>query len=168
MCACRDTVDSVGMIPRHVPFTKHNTCVKTFRHAMALDEHRVKFKPNLFDKVVNVETYRCDLSYTPFGTRTRNIKEKLSHFLHPKKKCENPDEHDDKYNRGLKLQDQYTDPTRQTNVLEVWFAGCHTGGSLALAFWSFLVSLLCSSQMWAGAQYPTRLATAWRASPSGG
>lgn len=128
-----DTVDSVGMIPRHVPFTKHNTCVKTFRHAMALDEHRVKFKPNLFDKVVNVETYRCDLSYTPFGTRTRNLKEKLSHFLHPRKKCENPDEHDDKYNRGLKLQDQYTDPTRQTNVLEVWFAGCHTdvgGGSV--------------------------------------
>ncbi|KLO20166.1 hypothetical protein SCHPADRAFT_32706 [Schizopora paradoxa] len=128
-----DTVDSVGLVPRHIPFTKHNSCVKTFRHAMSLDEHRVKFKPNLFDKVVNVDTYRCDLAYTPFSTKTRNIIDKISHLLHGKKKCDNPEEHEDKYNRGVKLQDQYTDSSKQTNVLEVWFAGCHTdvgGGSV--------------------------------------
>ena len=28
-----------------MPFTRYNTAVKTFRHAVALDEHRAKFKP---------------------------------------------------------------------------------------------------------------------------
>ncbi|KAG8944216.1 hypothetical protein FRC04_002083 [Tulasnella sp. 424] len=41
-----DTVSSVGVLSRHLPFTASNTTVKTFRHALALDEHRAKFKPN--------------------------------------------------------------------------------------------------------------------------
>ncbi|KAG8968004.1 hypothetical protein FRC05_001714, partial [Tulasnella sp. 425] len=41
-----DTVSSVGVLSRHLPFTASNTIVKTFRHALALDEHRAKFKPN--------------------------------------------------------------------------------------------------------------------------
>ncbi|CAO1633885.1 unnamed protein product [Sympodiomycopsis kandeliae] len=44
---CWDTVASVGMIPRILPFAKaHNTSVRFFRHALALDEHRAKFKAN--------------------------------------------------------------------------------------------------------------------------
>ncbi|KAH7340539.1 hypothetical protein B0J17DRAFT_715747 [Rhizoctonia solani] len=36
-----DTVSSVGLIfPRHLPFTKSNPIVKTFRHAVSLDERR--------------------------------------------------------------------------------------------------------------------------------
>ncbi|PWN41652.1 hypothetical protein IE81DRAFT_324280 [Ceraceosorus guamensis] len=42
---CWDTVASVGFIPRQLPFAKNNTsCVRYFRHAMALDERRAKFK----------------------------------------------------------------------------------------------------------------------------
>lgn len=36
----------MGVFSRHLPFTASNTIVKTFRHALALDEHRAKFKPN--------------------------------------------------------------------------------------------------------------------------
>lgn len=43
---CRDTVASVGVFSKHLPFTASNHIIKSFRHAMALDEHRVKFKPN--------------------------------------------------------------------------------------------------------------------------
>ncbi|CAO1625578.1 unnamed protein product [Parajaminaea phylloscopi] len=44
---CWDTVASVGFIPRILPFAKsHNTCVRYFRHALALDERRAKFKAN--------------------------------------------------------------------------------------------------------------------------
>jgi uncharacterized protein (DUF2235 family) len=39
-------VDSVGLIPKELPFTKDNTIVCTFRHAISLDEHRAKFKAN--------------------------------------------------------------------------------------------------------------------------
>lgn len=45
----RDTVGSVGVVPESLPFTTFNTHVKHFRHALALDEHRVRFQPNYFD-----------------------------------------------------------------------------------------------------------------------
>lgn len=37
----RDTVSSVGVIPRRLPFTKANDNIRYFRHALSLDEHRV-------------------------------------------------------------------------------------------------------------------------------
>ncbi|KAG1742356.1 uncharacterized protein EDB91DRAFT_1336135 [Suillus paluster] len=46
-----DTVQSTGMLlSRSLPFTNCNTLIKTFRHALALDEHRVKFQPNLYHR----------------------------------------------------------------------------------------------------------------------
>ncbi|KAH6909129.1 hypothetical protein BKA70DRAFT_1277545 [Coprinopsis sp. MPI-PUGE-AT-0042] len=45
-----DTVDSVGMIPKRLPFTTSNTSVRTFRHALSLDERRAKFKANLWNR----------------------------------------------------------------------------------------------------------------------
>lgn len=38
------TADSVGIIPKRLPFTTSNTIVRTFRHAISLDERRTKFK----------------------------------------------------------------------------------------------------------------------------
>jgi uncharacterized protein (DUF2235 family) len=46
----RDTVDSVGIIPKRLPFTTSNTIVRTFRHAVSLDERRAKFKANLWNR----------------------------------------------------------------------------------------------------------------------
>jgi hypothetical protein len=46
----RDTVDSVGLIPKRLPFTTSNTIVRTFRHAVALDERRAKFKVNMWNR----------------------------------------------------------------------------------------------------------------------
>ena len=37
---------SVGLIPHTLPFTSANGAIKTFRHALSLDEHRAKFKAN--------------------------------------------------------------------------------------------------------------------------
>jgi uncharacterized protein (DUF2235 family) len=50
MCTSRDTVNSVGIIPHRLPFTASNTIVRTFRHAVALDERRSKFKANLWNR----------------------------------------------------------------------------------------------------------------------
>ncbi|KAH8990234.1 hypothetical protein EDB92DRAFT_1865077 [Lactarius akahatsu] len=41
-----DTVCSVGLIPRELPFTASNTAVRFFRHALALDERRATFRMN--------------------------------------------------------------------------------------------------------------------------
>jgi len=40
-----DTVESVGWVSRPFPFASSNNSIAYFRHAMALDEHRVKFLP---------------------------------------------------------------------------------------------------------------------------
>jgi uncharacterized protein (DUF2235 family) len=46
----RDTANSVGIVPRRLPFTTSNTIVCTFRHAVSLDERRAKSKANLWNK----------------------------------------------------------------------------------------------------------------------
>ena len=41
----RDTVSSVGIInARRLPFTTSNTIIRTFRHAISLDERRARFQ----------------------------------------------------------------------------------------------------------------------------
>ncbi|CAE7128369.1 unnamed protein product [Rhizoctonia solani] len=45
-----DTVNSVGLIPHELPFAKSNYVVRFFRHAVALDERRSKFKDNLWGR----------------------------------------------------------------------------------------------------------------------
>lgn len=40
----------MGFIPKRLPFTTSNTHVRTFRHAVSLDEHRAKFKANLWNR----------------------------------------------------------------------------------------------------------------------
>ncbi|KAF8882160.1 hypothetical protein CPB84DRAFT_221766 [Gymnopilus junonius] len=89
---CWDTVNSVG-IARAIKlgFTRTNDIVRTFRHAIALDEHRVKFKQ--------------------------------SNWSGPPKEV--PDSADRPHSKK---------PRVQTDVEEVWFAGCHCdigGGSVA-------------------------------------
>ncbi|KLO09282.1 hypothetical protein SCHPADRAFT_907921 [Schizopora paradoxa] len=53
-----DTVASVGLISRRLPFVKSNTAVKTFRHALSLDERRAKFKPNSYQLATAEERNR--------------------------------------------------------------------------------------------------------------
>lgn len=55
-----DTVASVGLFPTFLPFTKSNTAIKTFRHALSLDEHRAKFKPSCYERITQGEAARGD------------------------------------------------------------------------------------------------------------
>ncbi|KAG2062469.1 hypothetical protein BDR04DRAFT_1235717 [Suillus decipiens] len=43
-----DTVSSVGIIPKRLPFTASNNNIRYFRHALSLDEHRVYVSRILF------------------------------------------------------------------------------------------------------------------------
>ena len=51
----RDTVNSVGLVPRRLPFTTSNSVVRKFRHAVSLDERRAKFKANLWNRPTKSE-----------------------------------------------------------------------------------------------------------------
>lgn len=100
-----DTVGSVGMIPKRLPFTTFNTHVKVFRHALALDEHRVRFKPNFFNRPTYEEV--------ELGLKWGEVPKKVHRKPHRRK---NLREFEQQYARG---------GSHQTDVKEVWFAGCH-------------------------------------------
>ncbi|KAI3604564.1 hypothetical protein WG66_008327 [Moniliophthora roreri] len=115
-----DTVNSVGLIPKRLPFTTSNTIVRTFRHAVALDERRAKFKANHWNRPQAHEEklgVECKHQHGPGG-----------HHAH--------DHEDPQSTKTLRaLERKYgKDRNVQTDIDEVWFAGCHCdvgGGSVS-------------------------------------
>ncbi|KAH9960918.1 hypothetical protein BC827DRAFT_1206197 [Russula dissimulans] len=115
-----DTVSSVGLVPRTLPFTSSNTAIRYFRHAISLDEHRAKFTANYYHL-----TPPEDLRGTKPGEMPR------SNHRHPHFHRHHHDHHHKGKSPGEK---QYERDDVKTDVLEVWFAGCHCdigGGSVA-------------------------------------
>ncbi|KAI5825574.1 hypothetical protein K523DRAFT_282790 [Schizophyllum commune Tattone D] len=115
-----DTVGSVGLFPRRLPFTTSNSHVRYFRHALALDERRVRFQPNFW---IRSHPTQHALGVQPgemprSRPEPKSTKSKLS--LRDKERTYDAQ-------AGLSAEAQHTD------VLEVWFAGCHCdigGGSV--------------------------------------
>ncbi|KAF9461016.1 hypothetical protein BDZ94DRAFT_861028 [Collybia nuda] len=113
-----DTVASVGLIPRYLPFSTSNTIVRTFRHAVSLDERRAKFKANLWN--------RPTVKEQTLGINGRMPGEPVSDGPPKAKKGDE--------NSLRAMERKYSRKTdRETDVEEVWFAGCHCdvgGGSV--------------------------------------
>ena len=123
--SCRDTVSSVGFIPKRLPFTTSNTHVRTFRHAVSLDEHRAKFKANLWNRPTADEAN--------LGTHSEDESEEIFRSLFPihmghhhsiststnstyeDRKLDNLEE------KHLEKEEIHS-KERTTDVEEVWFA----------------------------------------------
>ncbi|KAF8627442.1 hypothetical protein AX17_006256, partial [Amanita inopinata Kibby_2008] len=124
-----DTVASVGIIAgRTLPFTTSNSAIRTFRHALSLDERRAKFRPNTYHRpspdsagaILDPEHASPILSPNG-GQRTgfmpiKGLKGRL------------------RSNRVNEVKPNNEDDREATDVLEVWFAGCHSdvGGGAVL------------------------------------
>jgi uncharacterized protein (DUF2235 family) len=89
----RDTVSSVGLFPQTHPYSSLNYNVKCFRHALALDEWRTRFRPHLWVEEDLLHELDVDV---PIEWKIDQIK---------------PD--------GW----QYTPPDNRFDVKEVWFEG---------------------------------------------
>lgn len=137
----RDTVASVGLLAgRSLPFVTTNNAIKTFRHALSLDEvsqnlftlvkncvdrlpqRRAKFKANQYHKVVTPDRNTAEC---PELTRSK------ASDINPNKK--RSQEHSRKEISPFHFQPSSphkggeADIYGKCDVLEVWFAGCHTG-----------------------------------------
>ncbi|KAF8274310.1 hypothetical protein EI94DRAFT_1714137 [Lactarius quietus] len=99
-----DTVCSVGLIPRTLPFIQGNTAIRYFRHAISLDERRAKFKANYWHRASDSDQNR---------TKPGEISQ--TNRLHPN----GGHDHDHKGH----TEEESNEPQR---VREVWFAGCHS------------------------------------------
>ncbi|KAI1127249.1 hypothetical protein F5Y10DRAFT_278249 [Nemania abortiva] len=150
-----DCVASVGFFPRKLPFSKTATnTVRYFRHAMALDEHRAKFKvchwqqdqPGTTPEV----TRRGTVDFTPVA-RLRRRFSRDRRFKHHKTpagisgKQQNgarghdqtdDDSGDDIWDSKFKAQEKANNRYKEfvTDALEVWFMGAHAdiGGGAVL------------------------------------
>jgi len=138
-----DTVDSVGLIPKRLPFTASNTIVRTFRHAIALDERRGKFRPNLWNLPHSPkEPPREGRPSLPGYSLHSSGKERARQLSKSPKQRHSPlrpslewDSVED--NQLSDYEEQYSVHSEinatPTDVKEVWFAGCHCdvgGGSV--------------------------------------
>lgn len=141
---------SVGVLAcRTLPFTNSNKAIKTFRHALSLDEvsttalkldwtslaylteqqHRAKFKPNYYhhptkkpqapaqpDAADNNVVFGSFRSTNSLIQKLKRGSGRLKRFCKREFEMmfveESPDE-----DEGIP----------DTDVLEVWFSGCHTG-----------------------------------------
>ncbi len=112
----RDTVSSVGVIPHTLPFTKSNTAIRVFRHALSLDERRARFKPALYlrstaaDAKLGTQPGDMPKSDTTWATRSRMGPTGNNQRLFERQ-----------------FSDDDPDSKGKTDAVEVWFAGCHCG-----------------------------------------
>lgn len=129
----RDTVCSVGLIPRRLPFVSSNTAIRTFRHAVSLDEHRAKFKANLYNRPTNDETkLGVQPGEMPKPTASSSVAafgvERFKEFVRKAERSKSSAEEEEEQDDSREVQyDPCSDEKQETDVLEVWFAGCHCG-----------------------------------------
>ncbi|KIN97166.1 hypothetical protein M404DRAFT_161121, partial [Pisolithus tinctorius Marx 270] len=126
-----DTVNSVGIIPHKLPFTKANNKIRYFRHALALDEHRARFMPNFCNRSTDADNkFGVQKGEMPRSTKkSRPVQNPHDKLLHEGSSLNG-------HHQEPNLQDRerrYTESISQTDADEVWFAGCHCdvgGGSV--------------------------------------
>ncbi|KAI1279002.1 hypothetical protein F5Y07DRAFT_60082 [Xylaria sp. FL0933] len=140
-----DCVASVGFFPRKLPFSKTATnTVRYFRHAMALDEHRAKFKVCHWENEQTDTTpdmkRRETVDLTPAGRLRRHFSlgrrfkhQKLPAGMSGKRPqgASNDNHADDSSDDGWDLKFQAQEKANHryreftTDALEVWFMGAH-------------------------------------------
>lgn len=131
-----DTVDAVGIFPKRLPFTRSSDNIRYFRHAMSLDEHRVRFKPSLWTRPTDEDKKH--------GVKRHEMPRSIRrHFTTQEKSDGSKNSTDSQETKGShhhhhsdclpELVREYTTSVTETDVDEVWFAGCHCdvgGGSV--------------------------------------
>jgi uncharacterized protein (DUF2235 family) len=141
-------VNSVGVIPRRLPFTASNSSIRTFRHAISLDEHRAKFKANVYNlltaKEAKLGTKKGEMPKAGVvmskkqEDTTSAVKETTKGRIMPEaenqqNRINGNGKKPGQFHREKKLRtyeaefDAHEKTILDTDVLEVWFAGCHTG-----------------------------------------
>ena len=107
-------MQSVGLIPKHLPFSGSNNAILHFRHALALDERRVKFIPSFCTggkpKPTRVDSKVSEHSEVASQPSTHKIKKR------------------EVSGKSSQFEDSINAMSGQeTDVEEVFFVGAHCG-----------------------------------------
>ena len=136
----RDTVCSVGLIPRRLPFVSSNTAIRYFRHAVSLDERRAKFRANLYNRATEREAAlgvqpgempepqaqtAAEAKAETLTAKMYDIYNTVSKSYGKKRKTHEESDLDDV--KHAHDDDDGESGPQETDVVEVWFSGCHCG-----------------------------------------
>ncbi|KAF5340127.1 hypothetical protein D9758_013148 [Tetrapyrgos nigripes] len=134
-----DTVAGVGVVmSKSLPFSLNNTSIKTFRHALSLDERRARFKPDLWHRMPSpsdrksiAAAAKAKIPPSPGNPRDKSGKRNsLSEFMRKNIKLRRRsfEKKSDEETASTLDTDtpQPPPPDGETDVLEVWFSGCHS------------------------------------------
>ncbi|KAI0322401.1 hypothetical protein OF83DRAFT_1094151 [Amylostereum chailletii] len=121
-----DTVASVGVImTRTLPFVSTNTTIRTFRHALSLDEHRAKFRPSFYTRPFPIGSPQTPSRTQTFAGKFKTGLAKLSPKARRKEELNS-------VVQSVLAREKQTGEQRSidepfvTDVKEVWFVGCHS------------------------------------------
>lgn len=147
---------SVGVIMgRSLPFTNSNSSIKTFRHALSLDEvksqslfikssliivkqHRAKFQPNYYHRPApNEQAAKLDPEYGTYNASSEvDSSAASSSSNEDSPRTEKKKKQWGFFGLGETLKVKKTGKSiapmlievgQPDDVLEVWFSGCHSG-----------------------------------------
>ncbi|RPD64674.1 hypothetical protein L227DRAFT_571135 [Lentinus tigrinus ALCF2SS1-6] len=128
-----DTVGSVGVIPHSsLPFVQSNDAIRVFRHALALDERRVRFKPALYRYTAPEDAHGISPGDMPKGDTTWAVSARPAEELEPLF-LNYREQHRPRQASQQDFCKDHAASHAKTDSLEVWFAGCHCdigGGSV--------------------------------------
>lgn len=102
---------SVGLLPKILPFASSPTAIRTFRHALSLDERRVNFKATPWNRPNEKEA--------KLGVDPKNARAKAK--VHTD---DEEDSDDEDHRHEFPSAQQLPDDHCRTDVEEVWFAVC--------------------------------------------
>ncbi|KAI0248622.1 hypothetical protein BJV78DRAFT_1131065 [Lactifluus subvellereus] len=112
-----DTVASFGFLNAGtLPFVGTNDMIRVFRQALSLDERRAKFRPNLYHRPIVAPGPELQQTQSPL----KRVARSLNTFKGRKTRC--PDTSPDSFSTNHYANDLGF----ETNIQEVWFAGCHS------------------------------------------
>lgn len=119
-------MDAVGLVPKKLPFASSATIIRTFRHALALDEHRAMFKANPWNRP-NADEQKRGKQQKPEPINSLQ-KVKTLHMFDPKREdTENGHERflsEEKVEITGQREPSQAEKDRKevkTNIKEVWF-----------------------------------------------
>ncbi|EJD04194.1 uncharacterized protein FOMMEDRAFT_167433 [Fomitiporia mediterranea MF3/22] len=128
-----DTVASVGIVGKELPFVGTNSSIRVFRHALSLDEHRVKFMPNFYHHSPDSDPKSAETAGSEAITAVPKT------FSSPDQGAVKVNKPKAKKMGKHRSESEMFEATVNaqsgvdTDVLEVFFAGCHCdigGGSV--------------------------------------
>lgn len=118
----------MGLVAKRLPFVSSNNAIRYFRHAVSLDERRAKFKANLFNRPTEEES-KLGVQRGEMPKSGVSTKAGMSEVLHDwVDKAKNGAQREEQ--KQMKHEQEFSESEAdacETDILEVWFAGCHCG-----------------------------------------